>query len=317
MVTWLTRTILLLAAITAGEPAHADEPVPAKAARRPDATWREIFDGPFTSSRLFAMPTADVVGPYQLSVSGEGSLLSETGAFSGSAVVAVGFGDIAQLEYRLAAAISTLQRSPVPLPTLGAQFKLPIAERKYLPAFAAALRLGLPRDESSLDGLTRFEEKVTDLYVVGRLRLWGPLRRITLHGGLRVGAATIIEHGVGDAPDLETAETVYLPAGGWEAQVTARSRFVGELALVPVFKPVAGASEIGVKPFGRLGIRWVVHPSFVLDASIGYRLEVAALDPSDMRGSLNALVDWDMRLGLELFVPWGAILCRAGKVFCE
>src|SRR5262245_47571069 len=112
----------VLGGARAGEPAEELGPP-----RRPDATWAEIFGGPFTSSRLFAMPIADVVGPYQLSVSGEGSLLADEGAFSGSAVIAIGFGDVAQLEYRLQAAISALQPEPVPLPALGVQLRAPLA----------------------------------------------------------------------------------------------------------------------------------------------------------------------------------------------
>src|SRR5215216_2183024 len=81
------------AAAGAGEVAEA--PV-----RRPDASWRAIYAGPFPSSRLFAMPIADVVGAYQLSLSGDGSLLQQPGVLSSAGVAALGFGDLAQLEYR-------------------------------------------------------------------------------------------------------------------------------------------------------------------------------------------------------------------------
>ena len=287
--------------------ARADAPRPV---RRPDATWGEIFGGPFTTSRLFAMPVADVVGPYQLSVSGEGSLLADAGALSGSAVVAIGFGDVAQLEYRLQAAVSALAPDPVPLGSLGVQLKAPFAERRYLPAVAAALRLGLPRAERSRG--QRYREKVDDLYLVGRLRLWGPFARVTLHGGVRIGAASI------EAEAGRTKETLILPAAGWEWQAFDRARFVGEVALVPTLDAVAADPEarIGAKPFGRLGVRWQVHPAFIVDASLGYRLEVARVDQSPVE-SARSVVDWDIRLGGELFVPWGALLCLTGGVFCE
>ncbi|HTM19445.1 MAG TPA: hypothetical protein VL172_03020, partial [Kofleriaceae bacterium] len=48
--------------LAAGGAARADDDVePEHAPRRRDASWAEIFGGPFVSSRLFAMPTAEVV----------------------------------------------------------------------------------------------------------------------------------------------------------------------------------------------------------------------------------------------------------------
>src|SRR5262245_36915286 len=38
-------------------------------ARTPDAPVGKIFHGPFQSSRLYTMPSADTVGPYVLSIS--------------------------------------------------------------------------------------------------------------------------------------------------------------------------------------------------------------------------------------------------------
>ena len=106
--------------------------------------------------------------------------------------------------------------------------------------------------------------------------------------------------------------------GGWEVQMTPQTRLAGELALVPSFAPETAEhpSRIGTKPFGRLGVRWAIHPAFVIDASLGYRIEVARF-MDDPTGGLGSLVEWDIRLGAELFVPWGALLCRAGGVFCE
>lgn len=286
-----------------------------RAAAEPAAPRPGLFAGPFTSSHLFAMPTADVVGPYQLSLAGEASLLSETDALSSGGLAAVGFGDIAQLEYRVAAAFSNLGERDLTLPSLGVQFKAPLRERRYLPAFAMALRLGLPRKDELDDGseIYSFDQRVNDLYLVSRLRLWGPFERFTLHGGLRVGAATIIAQ-----DGSEVSDVLWLPAGGWEVQMTPDARLVGELALVPAFHPTAPDEEdrIATKPFGRLGVRWAVHPAVVVDASLGYRIEVARF-MEESGGALDALVDWDIRLGAELFVPWGALACRTGGVLCQ
>ncbi len=288
------------------------EPAP----RRPHASWREILGGPFQTSRLFSMPTAQVVGAYQLSLSGDASLLSENNVLSSSSVVAIGFGDIAQLEYRNSAAISALDDRPVPMPTLGVQLKLPLRDRKYVPGFAVALRFGFPREEQ-VESL-RHDERVTDLYLVGRLPLWGPLARITLHGGLRVSAAEIDSEG---EPLLEdVARNLFLPAGGWEWQVGSHTVLAGELALVPLFDPGDATRESHIRSgvFGRAGVRWRLLPAVVFDASVGYRIEVARLDGSGATSfGPNSLVDWDIRLGGEIFLPWGAVACRTARVFCE
>lgn len=313
---------LLVCLLVAGTP-----PADGEAPRRPDATWSEIFGGPFATSRVFAMPTAEVVGPYQLSLSGEGSLLSETGAFSFNGVAAIGFGDLAQLEYRASAAVSTLQRDPVVLPTLGVQFKVPLPKRYWLPTFGLALRIGLPREEH--DGDETFEEKASDLYLVSSLHLWGWLKPVTLHAGVRISAASISgtpkfgcdAMGKNCASDLD--DTLWLPAGAWEWQLAPKARLAGEIALVPVLEPGMKTgpadmftSKLSYRPFGRLGVRWQIFSPFILDASMGYRIEVARIS-SGTGGGLTEFVNWDIRLGGELFVPWGAIFCRGVRLFCQ
>jgi hypothetical protein len=55
-------------------------------------------------------------------------------------------------------------------------------------------------------------------------------------------------------------------------------------------------------------------PSVIIDGSIGYQLEVAG--NSEPTG-FNEVVQWDIRLGAEVFVPWGALACRAVGAFCD
>lgn len=286
---------------------------PTIAARRPDASWREIFAGPFPSSRLFSMPTAEVVGAYQISLSGDASLLSESNVLSTSGVVAIGFGDIAQLEYRSSSAVTTLDEDQIRLPTLGVQLEIPYRPRRFVPELAVALRFGLPHTETSADGLITHQENATDLYVVARLVLG---RYVVLHGGVRSSFAEILSEG---EPLLEDArKTMFLPAAGIELRVTDKTIIAAEVAKVPLFDPgdASRPSDIGAGLFARTGIRWRVVPWLVMDASFGYRIEVERA--GSRAGSMaDALVDWDIRLGGEIFVPWGAALCRRSRVFCE
>ena len=299
-----------LALVTIGAPiaATADDDQPAP--RGHDTPWGTIWRGPFRSPRLFAMPVADVVGAYQMSVSGDGSLLQEAGILTSAGVLAIGFGDIAPLEYRHTTAIG-IGHLTAPVPAVGVQLQIPWRERPWVPALAVAFRLGVPR-RAPLVGIP-VDERVTDLYVVSRLRLRGPLTGLTLHAGARVSSVTI------ERPDngLADERVLVLPTFGLELQGSASARLVGEIGLAPQFRfdPASDPrpkADYGL--IGRAGIRWTVVPAFVFDGSIGYQLEVARGQPAD---GLNAIVQWDIRLGGEVFVPWGAIACRVAGVFCE
>jgi hypothetical protein len=318
--------LAVAARIASAEPKQEDRPGPVRTdddkvtkppvPRKPDATPRQIFHGPFQSSRLFAMPVADTVGPYMISLSGDGSLLQQPGILTSAGVLAIGFGDIAQLEYRHSEAIS-VTNVDAPVPAAGFQLKIPIPDRLNVPAFGIALRLGVPRTEG-FQGTT-VTETVSDAYVVGRLR-FSFARWLTLHGGLRVSSAEIV---VAGDPSLTSGtdqkRTLYLPTGGYEVQMNASARIVGEISLAPQFSTMPG---LGMTPridygiLGRFGLRWDVIPAVTLDASIGYQLDTAyGASPGD--GLRDVVQQWDIRLGAEVFVPWGALACRTVGAFCD
>lgn len=295
-------------AVTLAAPvAHADPTL-----RRRDATLVDLLKLPYRSSRLFAMPIADVVGAYQLAISGDGSLLQETGVLSFTGVAALGFGDLAQLEYRHTAAIS-IEHTSAPVPAVGVQLKAPLPERKYVPALAVAFRLGRPRRETF--NLTTVDESVTDLYIVSRLALWGALARVTLHGGVRIASAKIDVGGDNDLAPVD--KYVVLPTFGLDIKATPSAHLVAEAGLVPQFHydvATGAAPTIGRGLLGRLGVRWFVVPAFSIDASVGYQLETAGSRAAD---GLDDVVQWDIRLGAELFVPWGALACKGFGIFCQ
>jgi hypothetical protein len=314
---------LLALAVQAHAEAPAEEATPAR--RTPEATLKRIFRGPFQSSRLYTMPAADTVGPYVLSLSGDASLLQDPGVLTSAGVLAIGFGDLAQLEYRHTSVIS-ITGVNAPVPTAGVQFKLPIPERANVPAFAVALRFGVPRSESF--GEVTVAESVTDFFFIGRLR-FDFARWLTLHGGVRASPARIVISGDQHDADvrapscdlktaaLECARTLWLPTGAYELDMNPTAKIVGEIALAPRFRYTPGSRvdpEIGYGLLGRLGMRWRVLPSVILDGSIGYQLDVAFDAPAEGPG---AIVNWDIRLGAEVFVPWGALACRAAGVFCQ
>jgi hypothetical protein len=321
----LVTLIALVTAVrsAAAEPAAepADEPTPAAmpgatpeampdaaeaVPRTPNTTLGRMFRGPFRSARLFAMPTADVVGAYVLNLSAEGSLLQKPGVLTSAGVIAIGFGDIAQLEYRHTEAIGITGYN-APVPAMGVQLKLPIPERSGIPAIGVAFRLGVPRGEL-LDGKA-VDETVTDLYLVGRLRFaWASW--LTLHGGTRISYAKAAP--AGQDP---VQRTLWLPTAGYEIAMNPRASIIGEIALAPQFQwmpAVQSAPAIGRGLLGRLGMKWRIVPSVALEGSLGYQVDDAT--PSE---GFDAVVTWDIRLGAAVFVPWGALACRAVGVFCN
>jgi len=300
------RALVVVVAIAgrASADPDADTPVP----RTRDATLGDVFRGPFQSSRLFAMPTADVVGAYVLSLSGEGSLLQQPGLLTAAGVLAIGFGDIAQLEYRDSSAIS-VGGIDAPVPAVGVQLRIPIPERPSVPALGIAFRLGVPRTEQVATGTVT--ETVTDLYVVVRERFaFAP--RLKLHAGVRVSPSSIDLH-----DGHHASRTLTLPTGGVELATSTQTRVVAEVSLVPRFAgaPGSGADPtIGYGVLGRAGLRWAVVPWLVVDGSMGYQIDPFA----SMGGPATDVVhQWDIRLGAEMFVPWGALACRAFGAFCE
>jgi hypothetical protein len=298
--------------VPAEDSAARAEPAARQPIRRAGASWREVFRGPFRPSQLFAMPTAHVVGAYQLRLHGDASLLSERDVLSTSSVAALGFGDLAQLEYRQSAAIRDASREVFGLPSLGVQFELPLRERRYVPRIGLALRFGLPRLDGSAGPAQRFEERATDLYIV----LSADLGRAELHLGSRVTAAALTP---ADAPDDGAVKrTLLLPAAGVNVAVGASSSLLLEAAMVPRFElPTANtAGAIAADPYGRAGVRWVALSWLTIDASVGYHLELERRGERP-RGDSDALVDWDIRIGGELAIPWGAVVCRSVAIFCS
>ena len=133
--------------LVAGRVAAADDAVDGSGRGDPDATIAKIFHGPFESSRLFSMPTADVIGAYMMSLSVDGSLLQQPGVLTSAGVLAIGFGDLAQIEYRHTGAIS-VTGVDAPLPAVGVQLTIPIPEYPYVPKLGVAFHIGVPRDET-------------------------------------------------------------------------------------------------------------------------------------------------------------------------
>jgi hypothetical protein len=304
--------MLVLGPLVVAATAKADDK------RDPDASLGAIFHGPFQSSRLFAMPTADVVGAYMLSLSGDGSLLQQPGALTFAGVLAVGFGDIAQLEYRHTSAISVTGIN-APVPAVGVQLRVPIPERPFVPALGVAFRLGVPRAEYF--GATEVDETVTDLYVVARERLG---TQLVLHGGLRISSAKITLTGDPMRPggSFSGDRRLYLPTAGFELLANRDARVVAEVSAAPQFAWMQGTSidpAISYGLLGRLGLRWALLPSVIFDASLGYQMDVpnAGLDRALGGGPRDIVQEWDIRLGAEVFVPWGALACRALGVFCD
>ncbi len=139
---------------------------------------------------------------------------------------------------------------------------------------------------------------------------WNVSAGVTLHGGVRVSAA-VLRLG-GDASGT-ARRRLWLPAGGVEVAAGDRAVVIAEIGLAPSFdRDPAGAPTVDAGVIGRVGARWYLHPAFSFDASVGYQV-----DQATSAAGARAVVDWDIRLGGELFVPWGAIACKTAGLFCS
>jgi len=300
----LTHIACLVAcAVLTTAPARADGDGQPAEVDRESADGRH---GPAGTARLFTMPIADVVGAYQMTIGGDGSLLEEPGVLSFAGVAALGVGDLAQVEYRHTQAISAGGRN-APVPAIGAQFQAPLPRRGRIPAVALALRLGLGRGQSF--GATELIERVADLYLVTR---WSAGDSLRLHAGARISQAEV--ELAGDR-QFTASRVLLLPTAGAELDTMAGARLVTEFGLAPRFDfdPNSAAEPvIDYGALGRIGARWRMHRYLSVDSSLGYQIETrssAARPP----GSLLA---WDIRMGAELYLPWGHLACRATGAFC-
>ena len=246
------------------------------------------------TSRLFFMPVADTVGAYEMALSYDGSLLEEPGVLSSAGVLAVGVGNLAQIDYRHISAIG-IDGGSVPLPSVGVQLKLPFDTGDMIPAVAISYRLGIAHEEG--DAVQELDE----VYAVAHFAL--PLD-LDLHVGLRVASASLELNGE------EDKTTDWYPAVGLAHDIGSKVTTILEVGRAPKFDIVDGAPAINDGVTGRLGLRWRMHPRFSFDASAGYLAQGVSTDPND-------LLAWDIRLGGEVFVPWGALACESLSLFCK
>ena len=259
------------------------------------------------------MPTADTVGAFMISLSGDGSLLQQPGVLTSAGVLAIGIGDIAQVEYRHTEAISVTGIN-APLPGIGVQLKLPIPESSGVPVVGVAFRLGRTRRE--VVGATNVDESVNDLFFVARER-FNSAPWLTLHGGIRISATNLDL--TGDMK-FSTSKTLFLPTAGIELAMNPTAKIVAEVAYAPRFSfihdpttPDLAVIDSGV--LARLGVRWSLLGSTVLDASFGYQVNAGGVGFETT--PRNVVESWDIRIGAEVFVPWGALACKAVGVFCD
>ena len=226
-------------------------------------------------------------------------------------VLAVGFGDIAQIEYRHTGAISVTGVN-APLPAVGVQLTVPIPEYAYVPKLGIAVHIGVPRDEQIGGATSPRRSPTSTSSCASGSRLADAARRAARvavapeHHRRRVAARS------GSGAHARAADVgVRAARESDDARSSARSRG----AAVHVDGDGAEKPAIAYGLLARFGLRWAIVPSVVLDGSLGYQLAkqngVAGAGPRDV------VQQWDIRLGAEVFVPWGALACRAVGVFCE
>jgi len=124
---------------------------------------------------------------------------------------------------------------------------------------------------------------------------------------------------IAHSPDSDDAFMFYglatgkVPTAGYELEMNRWATIIGEIALAPRFSALQPRPEIRRGVLGRFGMKWRILPALVFEGSLGYQIDESAPTTE----GVSAVVTWDIRLGAAVFVPWGALACRAVGAFCE
>jgi hypothetical protein len=110
-------------------------------------------------------------------------------------------------------------------------------------------------------------------------------------------------HGGGNPPERQGRLT-----GGYAEYIDLHPNSI----VHPMRGDIPAEIAVMYNPLGA-GVRWALIPAFTFDASFGYQLD-EAMGAGD--GPRDIVEQWDIRLGAEVFVPWGALACRAFGAFC-
>lgn len=269
--------------------------------------------------RLFTTPTSKVLGSMDIRLVGGGAFgVATDRSFLGT--VAVGLGDIAEVEFSTIGMISNIARGSTVFPTSAFKLLLVPENRWHIPTLAVALRssanwqdvqsdahtlraYGLGENAMSADEQVSnigYDTRFTTLYGVSTLRVW----RLSLHAGISLTDVRMKELMVDyywgqpshSAPD-EVQKNLIGGFFGFDIESNPQTKLMFEVKTESNYQYNVETAEIDVSEafVGIGGVRFFFNRWLSTDVGVWYH------------SSFRGIADMQIKLGLNLFLPGGNI----------
>lgn len=267
-------------------------------------------------SRLFSVPTANVLGSKDIRLIGGGAFgVATSSSFLGT--IGLGLGDIAEVEFSTVGLVNNLTQASPSVPT--SAFKLKLVPENFLGlSFFPMLSIGirssanwsdvqsersmiLQNSEWVMDDIASigYNTRFTTLYGVTSIKLG----RLSLHGGLDLTDVrvrdTSVKYNFNSSYYDPNEKQKNLIGGfaGFDFESNPQTKIMFEVKTISNYRFNVGKNEIEVEN-GYLaigGIRFFFTKWFSIDTGVWYQ--------SNYKG----IADSQIRLGLNLFIPGGSI----------
>jgi len=280
----LSLVVPAVMACICGEPAASDETAQPNTAM----SFR-----PMRVSRLFTIPTANVLGSFRADLNAGGTFSAEKErGFLGRA--AVGLGDVAEVELSTLSILNSLNSRPSGYPTTAFKMRI-LGERANRPGLACMLRG--TTDWHDLDAVhgswnyIYYETRLTRLHLIASKTI----RATSVHVGL--GWVDVRVRGpFGATEGVESHEeqtNLFAPFAGFAVQVNPLTLIMGEIETVPRYEFAANASRhpaVERAWSGVIGVRFFFTDWLATDAGVGYRSDFDGIADASIRAAATIMV---------------------------
>jgi hypothetical protein len=245
---------------------------------------------PIEPSSLFSIPTGQVTRSLDLAVSASGIFLAEEGG-AGLGSVALGLGDIAEVEMSTITIVSSL-KTPNHLESVpGGGLKVYLPLWRYVHGVSASFRRSGAFTQETPD--TEYEARVGEFYLVSSMANFLPGQESHSRAGWKgIKAKAHLGLNYIDArlsSDLgERQRHVWRPIGGFEVwKKDSRARIVGEMSWNAHFAPGEQGGRIEDIRVVTGGVRFFFSKHVTLDVGIRHQDNYGGLSESTIQTKLH------------------------------
>jgi flagellar biosynthesis GTPase FlhF len=270
---------------------------------RPKKPAVKIYEGPVDPRRLFLIPTADILGPLEISMGG-GSVIGEMGEekrpFLGR--LSIGLGGVAEIEASTIGIVSGLAKGSATIPTAAFKLKfLPETNRFPFAGIAGALRSSTWYSEQR--DTVKFEKRESTLYFVAS-KTFGA---VSMHAGLSISDLRIRTRDAATGAFISPTpikrkdrdyvnENLFSPFVGLRVEVNPGTLLMLEYESIPEYdfdeeNPVVDKGKIDEVWMIIAGVRYFIFDWLPLDTGVLYR------------GDYHGIGDMHIQAGLNINLP--------------